>query len=338
MISSSNFYSKLTIFAGTCIVFKKTVELNLGGAVMGHSHDHRFIEEEFRELFALADQARDCVDRLLETFNERETKLFDLSAARRIFLFILTRSIKTYSSIVVLCRRGYGQDVATLLRGLLENLVTAEYILHDPKHANNLAARFVAYKWIIFKRALPEQEKMIKEAPEERQREFDRRKAVVMEHVDDFKKKFKVTSDRALITWSGKTVRDMAKHVSAELVAEYDETFRQCSKFSHPSILGDQEYMVRDSKNLIFSPQPSEIGVAVNLKQAIKYFLEFADLVNEQFDLNSKAFIDRLRQQWCGFQGNSLKSSDGLASVQSKEAIPIRDCTVVFKTNGKDRS
>jgi len=293
-----------------------------------------FIEEEFRELFDLADEAGDCVERLLEVFNKRGTKLFDLSAGRRIFLFILTRSIKTYSSIVVLCRRGYGQDVATLLRGLLENLVTAEYILYDPKHANNLAARFVAYKWIIFKRSLPEQEKLIKEASEDRQKEFDRRKADVMKHVDDFKKKFKVTSDRALITWSGKTVRDMAKHVSAELVAEYDETFRQCSRFSHPSILGDQEYMVRENKNLVFSPQPSGIGVAVNLKQAIKYFLEFADLIDGQFDLNSTVLIDQLRQRCFDLERNPVKA-DTPASAQSKEAIPIKDCTVVFKTNRK---
>lgn len=299
---------------------------------MNTSHNQQFIEEEYRSLFDLADDARRCVDHLLEGFNRRAIKLFDLSAERRIFLFILTRSIKTYSSIVVLCRQGYGQDVATLLRGLLENLITAEYILYDPKHANHLAARFVAYKWIIFKRSLPEQEKLIKDASEEKKQEFYKRKAIVAKHVDDFKKKFKITSDRAFLTWSGKTVRDMAKHVSIGLLAEYDETFRQCSKFSHPSILGDQEYMIRDKKNLTFSPQPSAIGVAVNLRLAIKYFLEFAELINEQLELESKEKIDQLRQQYADIFAQ-VKKADILPHVpQDKEAVPIKDCTVVFKT------
>ena len=298
---------------------------------MTDSSYQKFIPNEYREFFTVVDDASSCMDTLLAEFNERDTKLFDLSACLRIFLFILTRSIKTYSSIIALCRLGYGQDVATLLRGLLENLITAKYILCDPKHANQLARRFVAYKWVIFKRSLPEQEKQIKEASPEKQREFYERKKIVTRHVEEFKKEYNITSDRGLLTWSGKTVRDMAKHISPELLAEYDLTFRQCSKFSHPTILGDQEYIVQDDKNLVFSPLPSPIGVNINLKQAVNYFLDFADLVDEHFQLNSKAAIDALRLRHHELFQNTEKPVP--SSKSGKDGIPIRDCTVIFKVH-----
>lgn len=299
---------------------------------MGNENGRKFIEKRYWPLLDIAEEARACVNQLLEIFNKRRIRLFDLSAGRRIFLFILTRSIKTYSSIIILCREGCGQDAAALLRGLLENLITAEYILYDPHHANDLASRFVAYKWIIFKRSLGEQEKALAAASMEKKKEFNRHKAEVMRHVEEFKKKFDVTSDRALVTWSGKTVRDMAKHVSPQLLAEYDETFRQCSKFSHPSILGDNEYMIRENKNLVFSPQPSGIGVVVNLRLAVRYFLDLAELVNEQLDLHSDRRIARVREAYQLIY-EALKNVKETPSAPERGTVPIKECTVVFKVD-----
>lgn len=291
----------------------------------------KFIDMESPELSHLALEAGDLVNQLLVQFNARQTKLFDLPAHQRIFLFILTRSIKTYSSIVLLCRHGYGQDVATLLRGLLENLITARYILHNPKNANHLAERFVAYKWIIFKRSLPEQEQDLKAAPKDKRDGFFKRKAAIMRHVEEFKQKFNVTSDRALLTWSGKTVRDMAKYVDARLLDEYDLTFRQCSKFSHPSILGDHEYLIQDNKNLVFSPLPSPLGVAVNLQQAVQYFLEFAKVVNELFGLKKNSELVALRSRYQSLTSLEKKPGSGAGHQPSIPTTPIRECTIVFK-------
>lgn len=297
--------------------------------------NEKFIDADSREFFILADEAQVLIDRLLIQFNARKTKLFDLPSAQRIFLFILTRSIKTYASIVLLCRDGYGQDVATLLRGLLENLITARYILHDPKTANHLAERFVAYKWIIFKRSLPEQEQEIKNASQERKKEFFKRKSLIMDQVAEFKGKFAVASDRGLLTWSGKTVRDMARCVDAYLPAEYDLIFRQCSKFSHPSILGDHEYLVQDNKDLIFSPRPSPIGVVVNLRKAIEYFLEFAQLINEQFQLQQENELDNLKAKYSNlFKPPNIQPQNTSSDTLAKPAaVPIRECNVVFKVD-----
>ena len=237
-----------------------------------------------RELLELSADMEKAMKHLLRQFNARQIKLSELLTYKRIFLFILTRAIKTYSSVLILCRQGYGQDVSTLLRGLLELLITAKYIIHDPKTANEKAARFVAYKWIIFKRHLPEQGKDFYAMDKKQKQEFLEKKELVSRQVESFKKKFKIISDRALITWSGKTVRDMAKEVNNELLFEYENNFRLCSRFSHPSILGDREYLVQDGQKLIFSPLPASIGIIPNLKSAIKYAWNFLGVIDELFN------------------------------------------------------
>jgi len=304
-----------------------------------HHTDHDGNENSsVHRLFAMADRARMCVDQLLEDFNLRQVKLFDLSASRRIFLFILTRSLKTYASILVLCRHGYGQDAAVLLRGFLENLITAEYILHNPAQADDLAARFVAYKWIVFKRSLSEQERTLQRSSPREQSSFEEYKALVLRRVEEFKRRFHVLSDRALITWSGKTVRDMARHVSPQLAVEYDRTFRICSRFSHPTILGDHEYMLRDTNDLIFSTVPSLIGVEVDLKLSIQYLLEFAALIGTELCVTDGTYLAGLKEELSSLEQIDVNLHGYSPTSPSSEpagTIPLRECAVVFRVPGE---
>lgn len=300
--------------------------------------DHRTFQNEiyqqYQELFDLAQKLESAAQGLLEEFNAREIKLFDLPAYKRIFLFILTRALKTYSSILVLCHNGYGQDPAVLLRSLLENLITAKYILHDERSANDKAQRFVAYKWIIFKRHLSEQENNLRQTGSPAQeKEFKNKKEMILEKVEEFKKKFKISSDRALLTWSGKTVRDMAQAVDKKLLEDYETTFRLCSRFSHPSVLGDKEYLIQDDQHLIFSPLPSAIGVVSTLKSAIQYTLEFLFVINQIFQFNNETQLNNLRAEAdLTFQMNKYQKDETLNGKSRRESLDIRQSKIAFKT------
>lgn len=290
------------------------------------------MRKDYPELFELADKVDAQIKSLLEEFNKRNLKLFDLPANQRIFLFIVTRSFKTYASILELCKKGYGQDVATLLRSLLENLVTAKYIIHNKNTADNKAARFVAYKWIIFKRHLPDQEKNVRHGSDSEKNEFLEKKNRVLEKVEDFKTKFGVTSDRALVTWSGKTIRDMAKEVDKKLLNEYETTFRLCSRFSHPTILGDNEYLIQDDQKLIFSPLPSNIGVVPNLSSAIKYTISFLHVINNLFGFHQNKHIRSLDEDLKRIQQAYLeKSPDDEKTQLRKPTASIKESTISFK-------
>lgn len=297
------------------------------------NQEQKFHLGEYRELFEFSDEINHFTSSLLNEFNNRRIKLFDLPAYQRIFLFIVTRSIKTYASILVLCKAGYGQDVSTLLRSLLENLVTAKYIIHDPSTADEKARRFVAYKWVIFKRQLPEQEKMFRTANSEQKNELYEKKQKIQKKVDEFKVNFQITSDKALITWSGKSIRDMAKKVDHKLLDEYEKTFRLCSRFSHPSILGDNEYLIQDNNNLIFSPLPSDIGIVSNLINALKYELDFLTITNQLFKLHKQKEIDQYLTKYQYLFSNERYSEDALSNKTAQSpALSIRESTITFKT------
>lgn len=299
------------------------------------SEPQNLTDKRYAPLFDTAQQVDTCLRFLLGELNQRQIKLFDLATHQRVFLFILTRSLKTYASIVLLCRNGYGQDASALLRSLLENIVTVEFILYDKKKADDLAKRFVAYKWVIMKRHLAEQEQQLATMSAAQMKEYQQKRAMILAKVEEFKKNFRVISDRALVTWSGKTVRDMARQVDKQLLAEYDTTFRLCSRFSHPSILGDQEYMVQDGKQLVFSPLPSDIGLVLNLHNAVKYALRLARVINDLFGFAAMERIKMLEQQVQQiFQGEisapaAAQNKNGQAE---SPAHSIRESVIVFKT------
>ncbi|MDD5669935.1 MAG: DUF5677 domain-containing protein, partial [Candidatus Omnitrophica bacterium] len=117
------------------------------------------IREYYNEPFDAAEDARFLAFDFLKNFNDKHIKLIDCPPHKRIFLFFLTRIIKTYSAIFCLCRQGYGQDTSPLLRSSLETLISAKYILYDLKSADKNAVRFVEYKWVIFRRHLSESER-----------------------------------------------------------------------------------------------------------------------------------------------------------------------------------
>ncbi|MDD5730341.1 MAG: DUF5677 domain-containing protein [Candidatus Omnitrophica bacterium] len=252
------------------------------------------IYEENGEMFDLAEEIRRSSVLFLKNFNSRKVKLASLEPRKRIFLFFLTKIIKTYSAVYALCREGYGQDVCPLLRSSLETLISAKYILYDPAAADKNAARFVEYKWVIFKRYLGEFEK----GPlDKSQGKISSSKQLILEKFKEYKEKYGISSDRGLLTWSGKPIRDMAKLVDEKLLGEYESAFRIDSRFSHPSILSDNEYLDYDDYILKLSPLPSDAGVVTNLKRAITYLIEFLGLFNELFGLQYEARLMELQSR-----------------------------------------
>ena len=126
----------------------------------------------------------------------------------------------------------------------------------------------------------------------------------------------------------------MAKFIDKKLLEEYETTFRLCSRFSHPSILGDQEYIVQDDHCLIFSPLPSPIGIVPNLKNAIKYMIEFLDLIDEIYALEFKQSLTELKLRF-EIISNMEKYQKDLSSPERPSSNPssIKESIIVFDTN-----
>ena len=249
---------------------------------------------EHKEIFDLAGEAKNLYRGFLKDFNGKKIKLIEIPPHKRIFLFFMTRVIKTFSAICDLCMEGYGQDAAPLLRSLLEILISVNYILYKPEEADEKAARFVEYKRVIFKRHLSELER---EGRTESAEDILSRQQLVAEKFREYKQKYRITSDRTLLTWSGKSTRDMAKLAEHLLLEEYESAFRLDSRFSHPSIIGDKEYLDYKDNALVFSYLPSTTGVVLNLKRAVKYLTDFLSLFDSLFSLNGAERLRDFRSQ-----------------------------------------
>lgn len=234
---------------------------------------------DFPEIFDLAIQSKKAANLLLRDFNSRNIKLGELAPSKRLMLFFMAKIIKTYSAILILCREGYGQDSYALLRGLLETLISIKYIFSDALSADEKAVRFVEYKWVILKRYSQEYEEG----------------SLIQNKFSEFKKKYNIISDKALITWSGKSVRDMAKHCGVNLLDEYDFGFRIYSRFSHPSIIGDKEYLRYENDVLRFSFFLDSSGIILSLKKATLYLIEFLFIFNKSFNIQGDLQLSKLQ-------------------------------------------
>lgn len=250
------------------------------------------IFEQNKEVFDLAEEARRILFSFLSDFNARKIKLTEIPPHKRIFLFFLARIIKTYSALYTLCREGYGQDACLLLRSLLEILISAKYIMIRPAEADREAVRFVEYKWVILNRCLAESERDFHDPAAA---DSSSNRTMIAAKFQEYKQKYKITSDRALLTWSGKATKDMAKLADKKLLKEYESAFRIDSRFSHPSIIGDKEYVDPQEDVLVLSFSPSTSGVVLSLKRAVTYLADFLSIFNVLFGLNGDASLNQLQ-------------------------------------------
>jgi hypothetical protein len=296
---------------------------------MGSNDRSGYVNEP--DLLHLIEQIDQLTNTFLEKFNTHQFILFDFPPHQRIFLFIFSRAMKTFRSITLLCQKGFGQDAAPLLRTLLENLISTRYILKDKDKADTLTKRFVDYKWIILKKRLGNPKKNSRQ-PKPQDPLSNKNKDLILQKAKGFKEEFHVKSDRALLTWSGKTLKDMAKAVSKELEKEYDATFRLCSRFSHPSIIGDREYMFQEDQKLTFSPLPSAIGTETNLQLASLYYLDFLTLADKLFLNEFNNEIIPMREKLESFIAQSKKLNDLSPDKKNSKQTILKESIVYFKT------
>lgn len=78
----------------------------------------------------------------------------DNSAPAFIGSLFLVRSVRNLSAVLTLCEAGWGPEAQTLLRAMVEDMVTIAYISTDPEH--------LSIEWLSFEnRRLPSREELL---------------------------------------------------------------------------------------------------------------------------------------------------------------------------------
>ena len=236
---------------------------------------------------------------------------------RSVFHYLLTKGMKSYRSIDVLCLMGNDQDAMALLRTLVDTVITLRYMVVED--TDNRVRRFMDYEAVEQRKRVQTYQNMLKEGcitPEEFKLAFpdaDEPQRIETKFAA-FVAKYLVgkSSDRS---WSGKDTLGMAKAPLVGMVSDYLKAFKSFSLYTHPTGLAMKAYV---QQNLL-SWSPSSSQATNSYLISTHYLLELFDNYCEALgtpipsEVKDQITINTLiRLQRVGYQSNLVKSEIGL--------------------------
>ena len=170
---------------------------------------------------------------------------------RTLLLLLLTKGLKTYHAIQLLCLQGYGQDAMLLMRSFFELVVTAQYLTQTDTRQR--VAQFRAYYNILSAQLIdvrkndPTFVQSLKERGARTLRKIgsDRQRA---------KRRFPFFRGGAM-GWTGSNLEQVAAAVGQK--GAYDSLYRLSSQFEHPSFFALHRYVFPAARTIAEAVTPS---------------------------------------------------------------------------------
>lgn len=203
--------------------------------------------------------------------------------------FCVGKAYKTHAAALLLCRQGYGQDAAILVRSLVDLLITLTYILDDP--STERLERYFAYDWIDRKKMYdycktkPELLKALK-AMNNTLEEVEEQAKLVQE-------KYKYGK-----SWSDKTPRQMA--VSVGRPELYLSAYKLQSQISHTAPRSMNEYIAVDDQGYTIDIGPNDQWVEGALVAAFDCFYHIAKQYDQLLDLGYSNQLEEISKPYAG--------------------------------------
>lgn len=204
-----------------------------------------------------------------------------------VVLFAMVKSDKTLNAILLLCKKGFGEDATILSRSLFEIYWNLEYILSVKN--NSLAKRFWEYDWVVRK----EMYDYIKNEPQFQQYLLDGESGNIIREVNDKSDEMQAKYDfKRPFGWSPVSIRKMAEDLGHDSI--YKTAYKiQCS-LSHFSPRAANEYFKENGDGTLFlDAGPSENLVDVSLYSSGLIYLTILKIFNNHF---SKDFDQQLNE------------------------------------------
>jgi Family of unknown function (DUF5677) len=164
--------------------------------------------------------------------------LADLSPAQALVIFAATKASKTHSSILVLCRRGAGEDAAIILRSMFELALDVKYISADA--SGDRAERWLDYDWVNRYEVRIDKRRLDNVSLSETELEIEKQAQRVQSKWGFWRKR----KDGRLVApqdWSGESTFRLAQLVEWE--EHYHTVFRLCSNLAHSATRTANDYV-----------------------------------------------------------------------------------------------
>jgi len=206
------------------------------------------------------------------------------------------KALKTYKSINILCKEGYGQDAGILLRSLFEIYVSIAYISKDEPEKR--AKRYYDYSYIERKHLVELfdryelKEKGFKDAGEAIQRNREEICRLYYEVKNNYKnEKGKIDEFR----WSGKSIKKMA--IDCGLETDYAVVFFIFSQLVHSSSMTERLYVHANiaERRISLDAGPSEEYIEIVLPHSSTIFVRILEKFNSVFNLGKERKIEEVK-------------------------------------------
>lgn len=250
------------------------------------------IMKKFNENFQNFDSIRSIAEGIFDQgWRSKEDSIYEY-----VIGFLFGKAFKTYKSINVLCKEGYGQDAGILLRSLFEIYVSVAYISKDEPEKK--AKRYYDYSYIERKHLVELfdryelKEKGFKDAGEAIQRNREEIYRLYDEVKNNYKKEKGKTDE---LRWPGKSIKKMA--IDCGLETNYAVVFFIFSQLVHSTSMTECLYVHANiaERRISLDAGPNEEYIEIVLPHSSTIFVRILEKFNSVFNLGKERKIEEVK-------------------------------------------
>jgi hypothetical protein len=207
--------------------------------------------------------------------------------------FAITKTLKTYKAVILLCRNEYGEDAFMLTRTLFELVITTSYILQDKTKKRLL--RYLEHDWVIRKKMydyIATKDDLLDKLNQEAN---SRGETNTIENVkseyEKVMKKYKYNHTG----WSDKSISKMAESVGR--IDMYNTVYRLQCMMSHSNARSINEYVEEKNEEFIMGYEGTR-WIEKTLILIFDLLFMIVEEANEQFKWSLEDTLDNLSEKF----------------------------------------
>jgi hypothetical protein len=252
-------------------------------------------------LLAEGERIAAFADRLVSAVNAMDARPGDLKDGQAMAVFAVAKSAKTHRAIMSLCRKGFGEDAAVLVRSMFELATDLKYVAADP--SGDRARRWIDYGWALryefteIIKAEPtlahHRQHVAADEPNQQEITAEARRA---DQEWGFLRFNKAGEFRGLHPWAGKSNWDVAKEVGWE--GHYRTVFKITSMRAHSNVLASNDYLA-----LVNGVLRVRTGRSDNLLEEVLF--------------SANGYLLEVARHWCGLMNAAQELQDEWAKINA---------------------
>lgn len=212
-------------------------------------------------------------------------------------LFMLGKAYKTHGVALSVCKLGYGEDAAILVRTIFDSLIATLYILKDTTEER--LQRYLDYDWVIRKQMFD----YLSTTDSPVFREFKKREAnpkpgdvtteEVIQKADEMQNKHKYERRYA---WSDKSIYGMSKDLGKH--DAYSTVYHLQSQYTHTAVRVMNDYLKSDNYGYSVTIEASDNWIEESLIAAFDFLYNLAGAHDKQHELGYAGRLDQIASRW----------------------------------------